>query len=50
MVTKCKLECDVGGKGLVWIPGVIDFEALSDLYPHTIIDCHACGRMDAVKA
>ena len=38
MVTKRKLKCDVSGKGLVLIPEVINFEALSDLCPHTIVD------------
>ena len=38
MVTERKLECDVGGTGLVLIPGVINLEALSDLGSHTIVD------------
>ena len=45
MVTECKLECDVGGKGLIQILEVmvIIFEALSDLCPHTIVSLHEVG-------
>ena len=40
MITKCKLERDVRGKWLVLVPKVINFEALSDLFPHTIVSPH----------
>ena len=45
MITKCNLECDVGGNGFVLISEVIDFEALSDLCPHMIVDLHEVGQI-----
>ena len=43
LVTKCKLECDVGGKGLALVLEEFNFEALSDLCPYTIVDLHEVG-------
>ena len=35
----------MGSKGFVLIPEVIDFEALSDLCPHMIVDHHEVGKI-----
>jgi len=45
VVTKGKLECDEGRKWLILISKVCFFEALSNLYSHTVIGSHEDGKV-----